>query len=220
MSKKNKRGRKPPANRARGKAADHGRNTAPQLAPPKPTPPSKTPLAGHHEPPTKDEFTLWVTPPGQAGPRHRIDGGVQNAPLSLANIEKPREQPANVRVTLGAAPAQTDEWTPVDFDPKEVMRRYVDGDHAGAVEACKQALEAFDKESINVLTQEIRRHVNEFVETFLYLMTRPDLMLTREQTTQLMAGHHTLANLIAISSFKSTDAHLAVIGDIVDADSL
>ncbi|MDZ7620195.1 MAG: hypothetical protein U1E05_24610 [Patescibacteria group bacterium] len=209
MSKKNRRDRKP-AKHVRGNG--NGQGTVGQIAPPKPTLPSVALPVGHHAQPAKEGFALWVTPPGQAGPQHRIDGGVPNAPLSLANIEKPGQQPARVQVTLGPTPAPEAERAPVSFDSKEVMRRYVNGDHAGAVEACKQALEAFDKHSINVLTPEVRRLVNEFVETLLYLLTRPDLVLTRGQTQQLMGGHHTLANLVAMSSFKSTDAHLATLG--------
>ncbi len=159
-----------------------------------------------------DMFSLWVTPPASGGPQRRIDSGPAPGVLTLGNIGKPRERPANVQVTLGAAPPETPNGRP-PFDPKEVLRRYVGGDHAGAVDACRQALEAFGKESIDIPTPEFRRHVNTFVETLLFLLSRPDLVLTRSQTGQLMAGHHILANLAAISVFKSTDAHLALIGD-------
>lgn len=130
----------------------------------------------------------------------------------MSNLGKPREQSPRVQISLGPTPSQMEDVSP-GFDPTDVMRRYVEGDHAGAVDACKRATQAFDKASIEELTPETKRKVNEFVVTLLYLLTRPDLLLTRNQTLQLMGGHHGLANLIAISVFKSSDTHLAIISE-------
>ncbi|MDY0166014.1 MAG: hypothetical protein RBS80_05680 [Thermoguttaceae bacterium] len=217
MSKKAKRNRKSAASRARGRR--NGSGTAGQV-PPKAISNGNQPFQPEHPTqPPGEGFSLWVTPPGQSGPQRRIDAGTPAANpsgmLSLANIGAPREQPGNVRVALGAPSqdAPDAEKNVPDFDPAGVLRRYVDGDHDGAVDACSKTLMAFDRVNYEVVTPEIRRRVNEFVETLLYLLTRPDLVLTRLQTMLLLGAHHTLANLVAISAFKSTDAHLAIIGE-------
>ncbi len=219
MSKKAKRNRKSAARRNRGSRT--GAGTTGQIRPQTTSAQNQPP--GHPTPPPGEGFSLWVTPPGQSGPQRRIDAGTPaaNPPgmLTLANIGAPREQPANVRVALGTpAPSPTQDVTDVEkegpsFDPADVLRRYVNGDHTGAIDACVQSLMALEKENYEVVTPEARRQVNEFVETLLFLLTRPDLVLTRPQTMLLLGAHHVLANLVALSAFRSTDAHLAIIGE-------
>ena len=167
-----------------------------------------------HSPATApaEPFSLWIQPSAPNGPQRRIDSGPRPAKLGIGNLNVQRAKAPDVQVRLGEESPDAEDGIP-SFDAKDVMRRYLEGDHAGAVEECMRTMKAFDKSSLEAVSPEARLQINEFVGTLLYLLTRPDLLLTREQTLKIMGGHHTLTNLVAISIFKSTDIHLAIISE-------
>jgi hypothetical protein len=97
------------------------------------------------------------------------------------------------------------------FDPNEVLRHYLDGDHTGALRLCFDPLTVCLKTSFIDVSDEIRHNINRYVETFLYILTRPDIVVSRDQTYALLACQHAMANLVALSSFAKTDPQLSII---------
>jgi len=97
------------------------------------------------------------------------------------------------------------------FRPEEVLRRYLAGDHDAAFDLCGRTLNAYTEVTIAEVKPETKRAVNAFVETFLYLLTRPEVVLSRQMTRRLLGGHHVFANLVAISDFGTTDPQLSIV---------
>lgn len=111
-----------------------------------------------------------------------------------------------------AAQAVQDDPTVLPpFDPKEVVGRYLAGDHHGAVELCRGVLRAFSERSCEIVTAELKAYVNTFVETVLFLVAQPDLRIAADQAIMLLSVQHVMANLVGISDFGTTDRHLAAV---------
>lgn len=109
--------------------------------------------------------------------------------------------------------AETESAVPPRFEPAQVLRDYLSGQHRRALEACLQVLRFYSNHSVERVPPEVKQYVNPFVETYLYLLTKPDLRIERDQALQLMATQHILAHLTAISDFKTTDPQLAIVRD-------
>ncbi len=97
------------------------------------------------------------------------------------------------------------------FEPREVLRCYLAGEHDKAIDLCFQTLQACVTSTIAELTPEVKHLINVFVETFLYLLTRPDVVVSRDQTGMLLSAHHVIGNLVALSDFRTTDPQLAIL---------
>jgi len=103
--------------------------------------------------------------------------------------------------------------TPPPFNPADVLGAYLAGNHRQALKACLEVLRFYQDHSLERVTPEVKNYVNTFVETCLYLLTKPELRIEQDQAMQLMATHHILAHLTAISDFKTTDVQVAMVRD-------
>ncbi len=134
--------------------------------------------------------------------------GSSGARVAQAQSENPpRSQSAE------GQPPESKEPVPPRFDPAEVLRAYLAGNHRQALDACLEVLRFYHDHSIERVTPEIKNYINPFVETCLYLLTKSDLRIERDQAIQLMGAQHILIHLTAISDFKTTDAQLAMVRD-------
>jgi hypothetical protein len=138
----------------------------------------------------------------------KFGAGLPGSKPSSAQAEKDSEPKLAEQPT-----AEANGWTPPPFHPAEVLGAYLAGNHRQALQACVEVLRFYQDHSLERVTPEVKTYVNTFVETFLYLLTKPDLRIEPDQAMQLMAAHHILAHLTAISDFKTTDVQLAMVRD-------
>ncbi len=153
-------------------------------------------------------------PPGRMGNFPIVKRSL-NVGLGLESFKR-RSSPLEQSTLAGSAQEQTTscpEGHPPPFNPAKVLRAYLAGNHRQALEACMQVLRFFTDHSLQRVTPEVKHYVNQFVETYLYLLTKPDLRIEQDQALQLLATQHILANLTGISDFTTTDPQLAMVRD-------
>lgn len=132
-----------------------------------------------------------------------VEGGAGPCPHPVPGAT-PSAAPSPAQAEDGAAPA---------FDPHRVLGDYLAGDHRKAMDACLEVLRFYADHTIEEVAPEVKQYVNPFVETCLFLLTKADLKIERNQILSLMTVHHVLANLVGVSDFKTTDPQVAVVRD-------
>lgn len=173
---------------------------SPTASPPKVPPPQDEPdwLPAEAARATQKTAPISTKPePGVSGTKPAL-----GRPEKASNCQAPKDQAAEVA-----------EPTPPPFQPSEVLQAYLAGNHRQALEACLKVLRFYNGYSVERVTPEVKKYVNAFVETCLYLLTKADLRIERDQAMQLIGAHHILTHLTAISDFKTTDAQLAMVRD-------
>jgi hypothetical protein len=107
--------------------------------------------------------------------------------------------------TGGAAPA---------FNPRDLMGLYRQGRYNDLSERFLGILTHFEKTPHRVLaSRQDQYFVNAFVKIFLHLFTQPDYIIGDAHIVPFLRQNLTISNLTAVSSFGTTDAHLALLVD-------
>jgi len=109
--------------------------------------------------------------------------------------------------TLGDCVTTTAGQPPV-VDTKKMLWMYYAGKHAELVQLLVNVAAAYEKYIFARLRPEAQVDVDNFVQTFLYIFTRPDFVIPSEHFFNLMAASPMLNNLVAMSSILSTDGAL------------
>ncbi len=148
---------------------------------------------------------------GSGDGRRRLRLDVAHQPLPAAG-QRPEGDVGQANAVAAAVAADAD-ISPPTFDRKAVLQCYLSGDHRRALEPCIEVLRFHSEHSIERLSPALREYVNSFVETVLFLLTKPDLKIERDHVLALMTGHHVLANLVGISDYKTTDPQVAIVRD-------
>jgi len=74
-----------------------------------------------------------------------------------------------------------------------------------------QILEHFESTTYFSLDSKGQYFINAFLKNFLYLFTQADYTLSEYYVTRFIQFNLTISNLVAISSFKTTDAYLEIL---------
>jgi hypothetical protein len=74
-----------------------------------------------------------------------------------------------------------------------------------------EVLQHFRKNIIYRVTPQDQYFVDQFVKWFLTIFTEPEFKVPEEHVRTYIASNHLIANLVAISEFRTTDAHLKVL---------
>lgn len=61
------------------------------------------------------------------------------------------------------------------------------------------------------LTERDRRHVDALVASFLYFLAQPDMVLSENTVDRFLELHPVIADLVAMSSFRNTDAYVRIV---------
>ena len=101
---------------------------------------------------------------------------------------------------------------PPAFSPQILMGLYLRGDHDALSENLLAILRHFRETSYHALDARGRHFVNEFVKAFLNLFTQADYVPSREHITEFVRINLTTSNLVAMSSFGTTDVFLDLLG--------
>jgi len=101
---------------------------------------------------------------------------------------------------------------PPEVDQAELMRLYTTGEHAQLIDRLLQLLQHYAHHTYMHMNPELQRRINSLVEVLLFLLTKQDLEIPREKTGPLLNLHPVITNLVAVSSFRTTDAQLDIVG--------
>ncbi len=97
------------------------------------------------------------------------------------------------------------------INPRELGQLYVDKEYDLLSERFIQVLEHFEQQTYLLLDDNAQYFVNVFVKIFLYFFTDPDYTIGDRYVTRFIQLNLTISNLVAMSSFKTTDAYLEIL---------
>ncbi|MDF0553390.1 hypothetical protein [Kamptonema sp. UHCC 0994] len=99
------------------------------------------------------------------------------------------------------------------INPRELLELYRNQEYDQLSEIFLQVLEHFQNKTYYSLDISLRYFINVFVKNFLYLFTQPEYILSDRHVNLFIKHNLTISNLVAISSFKTTDAYLQILND-------
>jgi hypothetical protein len=103
------------------------------------------------------------------------------------------------------------EEFPLPFQPAPVYAAYREGRHEAVSEAFLRVLRHFRTVSYRLLNDEMQRLLDDFTKHFLHLFTQEDYVLSDAHIEEFIALNPVIANLVAISSFRTTDAFVRIL---------
>lgn len=97
------------------------------------------------------------------------------------------------------------------INPKELLNLFINEEYDQLSEKFISVLEHFERVTYFELASNAQYFINVFVENFLYLFTQPEYVLSDRYTLRFIQLNSTISNLVAMSSFKTTDAYLEIL---------
>lgn len=97
------------------------------------------------------------------------------------------------------------------FNPRMMMELYAARRFDELSEKFLGVLVHFEQATYFALSPEQQHFLNAFIKHFLYLFTQADYEISERHARQFIAGNLTISNLVAASSFRTTDAHLELL---------
>jgi predicted O-linked N-acetylglucosamine transferase (SPINDLY family) len=99
----------------------------------------------------------------------------------------------------------------IHLNLKTLLTHYLHQEYDQLSNELIKILEHFEVHTYTQLTLELRQVINWFVETFLYVLSQPDYILSDRHIVRLIQLNPVISNLVAISDFKTTDLHLGLL---------
>lgn len=99
------------------------------------------------------------------------------------------------------------------INPRDLLELYRHQEYDQLSEIFLRVLEHFHNKTYYSLDLSLRYFINVFVKNFLYLFTQPEYILSDRHVNLFIKHNLTISNLVAISSFKTTDAYLQILND-------
>ncbi|HEY9701627.1 MAG TPA: hypothetical protein V6C58_04235, partial [Allocoleopsis sp.] len=101
--------------------------------------------------------------------------------------------------------------TQPQFNPKELLQLYFNQKYDDLSIKFLEILIHFDENTYFQLGADSQYFIDAFVKNFLYFFTQSDYIISDQYTVKFIQLNPTIANVVAMSSFKSTDAHLEIL---------
>lgn len=105
------------------------------------------------------------------------------------------------------------ETTELQIDEKELFNLYFHQEYEQLSKNFIRVLEHFRVTNYIQLAPNAQHFINIFVKNFLYFFTQPDYILSDYYGITFIKLNAVIANLVAISSFKTTDAYLEILNN-------
>ena len=134
---------------------------------------------------------------------HEAARGGDGGDPKKTSVELPPESPWPTEP--GAPPA------PPKMDASLCMRLYLEKRWRELTDIFRQILIYFDKNTYAETFPLAQSYINRFVETVLYFMTKPDYIVPDDMAPMMVSLQHILANVVAMSPYKTTDISLETI---------
>jgi hypothetical protein len=94
------------------------------------------------------------------------------------------------------------------FTPATAMRMYLDRQVDALCEYFLAVLGYYNQSTTLNISPPDLKFLNEFVKTFLYLFSQEDFIVPDKYLASFVEMNHVISNVVAMSSFKTTDAHM------------
>ncbi len=115
-------------------------------------------------------------------------------------------------MTASLNPEQSAKLTPAPgFNPRELMELYVSRRFDDLSEKSLSMLAHFGQATYVTLSPQEQHFVNIFIKHFLYFFTQADYIISEQHIRPFLRHNLTISNLVAVSSFRTTDAHLELL---------
>lgn len=100
---------------------------------------------------------------------------------------------------------------PPEFNPGQMLELYQSGRHDELAGQFIRVLAFFQANTLKTLDKTGRDFVDSFMNVFLSVFSRPDYKMDERFTVPFICLNRTISNLVAMSSFRTTDAQLEII---------
>jgi len=97
------------------------------------------------------------------------------------------------------------------FTPANALRMYLDKQIDPLCQNFLNVLNYFSQRTAFNISAQDMHYLNEFVKTFLYIFTQTDFVPPDKYAPAFVGFNHVISNLVAITSFKNTDAQLEML---------
>jgi hypothetical protein len=97
---------------------------------------------------------------------------------------------------------------PPGFNSRELIELYAARRFDDLSEKFLVVLDYFEKSASVPWSPKQQHYVNGFIKHFLYLFTQPDYIISERYIRPFIHHNLTISNLVAVSSFRTTDAYL------------
>lgn len=115
------------------------------------------------------------------------------------------------------APGTETRSAVIMLDPPALQRLYLEGRHEDIAHVLLAGLARYDAFSFLALGTEDARMLDVFVENLLWFFTKPDLELSEQGAAAFIRNNPIICNLVALSSFRNTDAQLTILAREFDS---
>jgi len=112
---------------------------------------------------------------------------------------------------LKAAPSGIPQAKEPAFTPAEARRFFHEKKWDALSFLFLEVLGLFDSNNYVQTPPRVKRYIDEFMETFLYLFTQEEYVIPERFVPAFIRHNRVISNLAAISAFKNTDAHLELL---------
>ncbi len=99
------------------------------------------------------------------------------------------------------------------INPRDLSNLYLNQEYNQLSERFLRILNHFENQTYFSLSPAAQYFINAFVQNFLHLFVQPDYILDDRHVSRFLQLNLTISNLVAISSFKTTDAYLEILRD-------
>lgn len=97
------------------------------------------------------------------------------------------------------------------FNPQQLITIYSKQKYDELSEIFLEIICHFAENTYFAISPEYQYFIDAFVKNFLYFFTQPDYIISDAHTIKFIQLNPTIANLVAISNFKNTDAYLEIL---------
>jgi hypothetical protein len=99
----------------------------------------------------------------------------------------------------------------LSFRFEDWMRQFTNHEYDALSNRFLEILGHFNAFQITQLNPQDQYYIDVFVKSFLAIFSEQDFVVSDQHAHRFITANHVLMNLVAISSFRTTDAHLAIV---------
>jgi len=110
-----------------------------------------------------------------------------------------------------SAASPTEAAVIVGFNPRHLIELYSGGRFDDLSEEFLGVLTHFEQTPYITVSPKVQHFINVFVKHFLNLFTQPDYIISDRHVDSFLRQNPTISNLVAVSSFRTTDGYLEVL---------
>jgi hypothetical protein len=132
----------------------------------------------------------------------KINVAIRPPLVSVLGMSQP-----SISYTQAPPPSQPD----LTFRFEDWMNLFAKREHDALCKRFLEILSHFQDANMIVVSEQDQYYIDVFVKAFLAIFTEADFSIPDHYAHHFIASNHVLMNVVAISGFRTTDAHLAIV---------